>query len=189
MLEKFDGGHVVVGVVSTPFKCRTRPQRDPALLLHDYLTRSGLRERSEISLVMPLPVPIPPSPPASEALLTAFTDREIAWYPNRLVKKSWLPAKRFWLMRRRDALQPSISFLGVPVHRVPQVVADSGMTVDGWIPVNPLTLETVYPQVFAVGDVTKCRHTQGGRVFRTPSFSRGRSNNRHHQGRSGIRSI
>ena len=28
-------------------------------------------------------------------------------------------------------------FLGVPRHRVPDVVEASGMTVDGWIPVNP----------------------------------------------------
>jgi sulfide:quinone oxidoreductase len=27
-------------------------------------------------------------------------------------------------------------FLGVPVHRVPEVVAESGMCVDGWIPVD-----------------------------------------------------
>ena len=45
-------------------------------------------------------------------------------------------------------------FLGVPVHKVPHVVAESGMCVDGWIPVDPLTLETRYPDVYAVGDVT-----------------------------------
>jgi sulfide:quinone oxidoreductase len=44
-------------------------------------------------------------------------------------------------------------FLGVPVHRAPAVVVESGMTVDGWIPVDPLTLETSFPGVYAVGDV------------------------------------
>ena len=44
-------------------------------------------------------------------------------------------------------------FLGVPVHRAPAVVAESGLTVDGWIPVNSLTLETSFPGVFAIGDV------------------------------------
>ena len=53
-------------------------------------------------------------------------------------------------------------FLGVPVHRVPAVVAESGMTVDGWIPVNPLTLETSYPGVFAVGDVTSVGTPKAG---------------------------
>jgi sulfide:quinone oxidoreductase len=44
-------------------------------------------------------------------------------------------------------------FLAVPVHRAPAVVVDAGMTVDGWIPVNSMTLETSYPGVFAIGDV------------------------------------
>jgi sulfide:quinone oxidoreductase len=45
---------------------------------------------------------------------------------------------------------------------VPAVVAESGMTVDGWIPVNPLTLETSYPGVFAVGDVTSVGTPKAG---------------------------
>ena len=53
-------------------------------------------------------------------------------------------------------------FLGVPVHRVPAVVAESGMTVDGWIPVDPLTLETAHPGVFAVGDVTSVGTPKAG---------------------------
>jgi sulfide:quinone oxidoreductase len=53
-------------------------------------------------------------------------------------------------------------FLGVPVHRVPAVVAESGMCVDGWIPVNPLTLETAYPGVYAVGDVTSVGTPKAG---------------------------
>jgi sulfide:quinone oxidoreductase len=45
-------------------------------------------------------------------------------------------------------------FLGIPVHRVPAVVEASGMTQDGWIPVEPRTLATRFPDVYAVGDVT-----------------------------------
>jgi sulfide:quinone oxidoreductase len=44
-------------------------------------------------------------------------------------------------------------FLAVPVHRAPAVVVEAGMTTDGWIPVNSLTLETSFPGVFAIGDV------------------------------------
>ena len=36
------------------------------------------------------------------------------------------------------------------------------MTVDGWIPVNPLTLETSYPDVYAVGDVTSVGTPKAG---------------------------
>jgi sulfide:quinone oxidoreductase len=157
VLESFAGGRVVVGVMSTPFKCPPAPS-ETALLMHDYLTRRGLRETSEISLVMPLPVPIPPSPAASEALLAAFSERGIGWYPNRLVKE--LAADVAVLAD--GAEMPFDLFLGVPAHRVPHVVADSGMTVDGWIPVDPLTLETSYPEVFAVGDVTSVGTPKAG---------------------------
>jgi sulfide:quinone oxidoreductase len=44
-------------------------------------------------------------------------------------------------------------FLGVPRHRAPEVVIASGMTEDGYVPVDPATLETRYPGVWAVGDV------------------------------------
>ncbi len=44
-------------------------------------------------------------------------------------------------------------FLGVPKHRAPDVVIESGMTVDGYVPVDSRTLETRYPGVYAVGDV------------------------------------
>src|SRR5262249_16602967 len=44
-------------------------------------------------------------------------------------------------------------FLGVPKHRAPQVVLATGMTVDGYVPVDSRTLETEFPGVYAVGDV------------------------------------
>ena len=42
------------------------------------------------------------------------------------------------------------------------MVADSGMTEDGWIPVESLTLETRYPGVYAVGDVTSVGTPKAG---------------------------
>ena len=43
-------------------------------------------------------------------------------------------------------------FLGVPKHRAPQVVLDSGMALDDYIPVEKATLATRYPGVYAIGD-------------------------------------
>lgn len=159
VLADFDGGRVVVGVTSTPFKCPPAPS-ETALLMHDYLSARGLRDRSEISLVMPLPLPIPPSPAASEALLAAFAQRNIHWYPSQLIRE--LDPKGHVARFADGAEMPYDLFLGVPTHRVPVVVAESGMTVDGWIPVNPRTLETSYPKVFAVGDVTSVGTPKAG---------------------------
>ena len=159
VIENFPGGRVVVGVTSAPFKCPPAPS-EMALLMHDFLTRRGLRARSEISLVMPLPVPIPPSPAASEALLAAFEERGIGWYPNTTVRELD-PARKVAVFADGSEMAYDL-FLGVPKHRVPAVVAESGMTEAGWIPVNPLTLETSYPGVYAFGDVTSVGTPKAG---------------------------
>ena len=159
VLASFEGGRVIVAVTSTPFKCPPAPS-ETALLLHDYLTARGLRERSEIALVMPLGRPIPPSPAASEALLVAFAERGISWHPETLVRE--LDPDRNIARLSDDTEMPYDLFLGVPVHRAPAVVLESGMTVDGWIPVNPLTLETEFANVYAVGDVTSVGTPKAG---------------------------
>jgi len=159
VLDSFGGGRVIIGVTSTPFKCPPAPS-ETALMLHDYLVERGLRDASQISLVMPLGTPIPPSPAASEALLAAFAERGISWHPERLVR-GLDPRRRIAILADGEEM-PFDLFLGVPVHRVPAVVAESGMCVDGWIPVDPLTLETAYPDVYAVGDVTSVGTPKAG---------------------------
>src|SRR5205814_7609524 len=61
-----------------------------------------------------------------------------------------------------DSHLPYELFLGVPVHRAPKVAIDSGLTVDGWIPVDPLTLETRFPGIYAIGDVTSVGTPKAG---------------------------
>jgi sulfide:quinone oxidoreductase len=159
VLPTFDGGHVIVGVTSIPFKCPPAPS-ETALLMHDYLTERGIRGDSTISLVMPFGVPIPPSPAASEALLVAFAERGIDWHPDRLV--IGLDPGRSVAMLSDGGEMPYDLFLGVPVHKVPAVVEASELAVDGWVPVNPLTLETAYADVYAVGDVTSVGTPKAG---------------------------
>jgi sulfide:quinone oxidoreductase len=162
VLADFDGGRVVVGVCSTPFKCPPAPS-ETALLVHDLLVSKGVRDSSEVHLVMPLPVPIPPSPPASQALLGAFAERGIEFHGGTLVR-GLDPQRRVALLGEGDGAHemPFDLFLGVPKHQVPDVVAASGMTEDGWIPVDPATLETRFPGVYAVGDVTSVGTPKAG---------------------------
>jgi sulfide:quinone oxidoreductase len=159
VLDRFEGGQVVVGVTSTPFKCPPAPS-ETALLLHDYLQARDLPRSSQVSLVMPLGVPIPPSPEASQAVLAAFAGRGIQWHGGQLVA-GLDPARQVALLGDGSEL-PYDLFLGVPVHRAPAVVIEAGMTVDGWIPVDPATLETRYPGVYAVGDVTSVGTPKAG---------------------------
>ncbi|MGH2920104.1 MAG: hypothetical protein ACRDLS_16110 [Solirubrobacteraceae bacterium] len=74
-----------------------------------------------------------------------------AWHPRREVCE--LDRERKVATLRDGGEMPFDLFLGVPAHRTPTAVVESGMTVDGWIPVDPLTLETAFPGVYAVADV------------------------------------
>jgi sulfide:quinone oxidoreductase len=159
VLAAFTGGHVVVGVTSTPFKCPPAPS-ETALLVHDLLESKGLLGVSEVSLVMPMGVPIPPSPEASEVLLRTFAQRGIHWHPDALVRG--LDPERGVALLGDGGELPFDLFLGVPVHRAPQVVVDAGLTEDGWVPVDPVTLETRFPGVYAVGDVTSVGTPKAG---------------------------
>jgi sulfide:quinone oxidoreductase len=52
--------------------------------------------------------------------------------------------------------------LGIPKHRVPEVVEKSGMAVNGWIPVDKTNLKTQYPHVYAIGDVNSVGTPKAG---------------------------
>jgi sulfide:quinone oxidoreductase len=149
-LSDFSDGHAVIGVCGAPFKCPPAPS-ETALLLHDQLSARGVRDRCEISFVIPFGTPVPPSPDTSHALMAAFEERDIAFVPQRRIAS--LDTKRH-VAALDDATEiPYDLFLGVPKHRAPDVVLDSGMAEDGYIPVDSRTLRTRFPSVYAVGDV------------------------------------
>lgn len=159
VLPTFQKGRVLVGVTSTPFKCPPAPS-EAALLTHDYLLERGIRSECEISLVMPFGIPIPPSPETSKALLRAFSERGISFVPNRLVRS--LDAARRVAVLDDGSEMPYDLFLGIPKHCVPMAVAESGMTEDGWIPVDTKTLKTKFENVYAVGDVNSVGTPKAG---------------------------
>jgi sulfide:quinone oxidoreductase len=45
---------------------------------------------------------------------------------------------------------------------VPSVVAESGLAVEGWIPVDKANLATQFPNVYAIGDVTSAPVPKAG---------------------------
>jgi sulfide:quinone oxidoreductase len=150
VLPSFTGGRAIVGVCGAPFKCPPAPS-EAALLLHDYLSQRGVRDECEITLVMPFGTPVPPSPDTSAALIAAFADRGIEFVPGRRVS-SLDPAHGVAVLDDGAELRYDL-FLGVPKHRSPDVVLESGMAEDGYIPVDSRTLETRFGDVYAVGDV------------------------------------
>jgi sulfide:quinone oxidoreductase len=119
-------------------------------MLHDYLERRGVRRACQITLVLPLSAPVPPSPETSKALIAAFEERGIDFHAARGVAS--VDAKRGVAKLDDGGEMPFDLFIGVPKHRAPRVVEESGLAENGWVTVNARTLETKYPGVYAVGD-------------------------------------
>ncbi|MEQ1857913.1 MAG: FAD-dependent oxidoreductase, partial [Longimicrobiales bacterium] len=96
--------------------------------------------------------PVPPSPDTSAAILEAFAERGIRFVKDQTVR-ALDPARKVAVLQDGTEM-PYALFLGVPVHKVPAVVAESGLAAaDGWIPVDKRTLATRFDGVYAVGDV------------------------------------
>ena len=152
VLPRYERGPAIIGVCGKSFKCPPAPS-ETALLLHDFLTTRGRRGATDISVVMPFGTPIPPSPDTSQAILAAFAERGIRFVKDSLVKA--LDPDRKVAVLSDGTEMPYEMFLGIPVHRVPQVVVESGLAAHphDWVPVNKQTLETRFPGVYAVGDV------------------------------------
>jgi sulfide:quinone oxidoreductase len=152
ILPTFTKGRVLIAVGGAPFKCPPAPS-EAALMMHDYLTTRGIRGACEITLVLPLETPVPPSPETSRALLAAFAERNITFVADREMK---LVDTRRRVVTLDDGREfPYDLFLGVPAIRAPKMLEESGMTEDGYVPVKPRTLETRFPDVYAVGDCAR----------------------------------
>lgn len=148
VLPGFTGGDVVIGVCGAPYKCPPAPS-ECALMLHDYLKARGLDGATRITVVNPLPAPVPPSPETSKAILQAFAERGISFLANSRVTAV---AGRVVTLDNGSHL-PCDLFLGVPRNRAADVVVAAGLTEGGWVPVDPRTLQTSFPGVYAVGDL------------------------------------
>lgn len=159
ILPSITKGNIIVGVTGFPFKCPPAPS-EVALLLHEYLTRQGVRKNCNISLVVPFELPIPPSFGMSKSLLKAFDEKKITYIPEIMVG-SIDPVHNLAVLDDGTEL-PFDLFLGVPEHCVPQVIQESGLIFDEWIPVNKKNLKTKFSNVYAIGDVTSVGTPKAG---------------------------
>jgi sulfide:quinone oxidoreductase len=149
-LPGFTGGTILIGVLGQPFKCPPAPF-EGAFLLHDQLVERGIRDESEIRVIAPMSAPVPVTPEVSQRFLDELEARGIEYMAkNRVVELD--PSSKEAVLDSGERM-PYDLFVGVPVHRVSAVVAQSGLTVDGWVAVDRRNLLTPFPNVYAVGDV------------------------------------
>ena len=149
VLPAFSRGPAIVGVSAFPFKCPPAPS-ECALMLHHYLAARGVRDACEITLVSPLSSPMPASAELSAALVAAFAETGIKLLLGRTVK-ALEPGRKTAVLDDGTEL-PYALYLGIPKHQVPEPVLASGMAENGWVPITLRTMETRFPDVYAIGD-------------------------------------
>jgi sulfide:quinone oxidoreductase len=149
-LPAFTGGKIVIGVLGQPYKCPPAPF-EGAFLLHDQLVERGLRDETEIRVVAPMSAPVPVTPEVSQRFLDELAERGIEYLAqNRVVELE--PANKEAVLESGERMAYDL-FVGIPIHRVPAVVEESGLSENGWVAVDPANLMTRFPDVYAVGDV------------------------------------
>jgi sulfide:quinone oxidoreductase len=160
ILPTFDAGDLVLCVLGPFFKCPPAPY-ETAFMLHDHLTQRGVRDACSITLVTPMPKPIPISDEVSNAIIAGLDARGITHSHATKTTHVDPEAKVVNLSDGREL--PFDLLLGVPVHVPPPVVVESGLTEpDGWIAVDVKTFGTKFDDVYAVGDITSAPVPRAG---------------------------
>ena len=168
LLDGFEGGRIVVLIAAVPFKCPPAPY-EAAMLVEALARRRDIRDRVEVSLYTPEPQPMGVAGPAVGGEMVGMLDeRGIAYHPQHQVTS--IDAAE-GTIHFDDLAVPFDLLIGVPPHRAPDLMIDAGLIDDtGYVPVHPQTLEilsdpdtleTQYPGVYAVGDVTTIRLLNG----------------------------
>lgn len=157
-LDRFDGGHIALVIAGGPYKCPPAPF-ECAMLLDEHLRDRGIRDRSEISVSTFQPILLPNAGKEGSAWLgDQLSSRGIGFHTGRQVAR--VEAGR--VVFKEGEAQEADVLVGVPPHRPPAVVKESGLTSDGaWIAVDPATLRTSHERVFAIGDVTQIKLANG----------------------------
>ena len=154
-LQEFQGGKLIIGIFGAPYKCPPAPY-EMALLINDSLKARGVKANLEVFSPQPMSLPVL-GQVGCDLIESRLADKGIAFLPNRK-DTAVEPGEVVFANERR----PFDLLLGVPPHRPPAVVRESGLVGDsGWVSVNSRTLETRFPGVYAIGDVVQVAMANG----------------------------
>jgi sulfide:quinone oxidoreductase len=149
-LADFRGGKVLVSILGQPFKCPPAPF-EGSFLLHELFTQKGIRDDVQMATTFPMKRPVPVTGEVSQMFREALAARGVEELTEHLVT-SIDPGTNTAQLASGETLAYDL-FVGIPKHRVPAVLDDSGLVGNGWVPVDQSNLRTQYPGVYAVGDV------------------------------------
>ena len=152
VIQKFDGGHVVVGIAGVPHKCPPSPN-EAAFLIDDHFRKHGTRDKVRLTFLTPYPRPYP-AEPMSRVVEPLFKERAIEVVTFFNVESVDSTKKEIYSLEG-ESLSYDLLIM-VPPHRGADVVINSGIgDVDGWIPADKNTMRiTGYENAYAIGDAT-----------------------------------
>jgi sulfide:quinone oxidoreductase len=159
VLADFSSGRILIGILGHPFKCPPAPF-EGALLLHDHFVERGMRDAVEIRVAGPMTAPVPITKEMSQSILDALNERGIEYVANQHLAALDTDSNEVQLADGGSI--PYDLFVGIPVHRAPDVVEQAGLAVNGWVPVEKSNLATRFRDVYAVGDVTALPMAKAG---------------------------
>ncbi|PKM86664.1 MAG: pyridine nucleotide-disulfide oxidoreductase [Firmicutes bacterium HGW-Firmicutes-12] len=150
ILPRFQEGHIVLFISSLPFKCPPAPYEN-IFLLDQFFRQKGLRSRVDLTLITPEPSPEPfAGPLVGQSIRKMLADRHI----NLITQAKVLSLEPGKLILDHTTIKGDL-FLGIPSHQTSLVLRESDLVDStGWVLVDMYTLETVYPNVYAIGDAT-----------------------------------
>jgi sulfide:quinone oxidoreductase len=149
----FGAGRLAVLTAAPAYKCPAAPY-EAVMLLEAECRKRGIRDQVQVDLFAAEPGPMGVAgPEVSAAVRRMVEGRGIGFHPEHQVTEVDPVAHRISFANGAHADYDLLAY--VPPHHAPKVVAAAGMTgADGWVPVDRHTLETSFPGVFAIGDVT-----------------------------------
>lgn len=171
-LKRFKGGKVAVVVASIPFKCPAAPY-EAALLIEAYLSKKGIRGKTDMAIYTPETLPMPVAGPVlGNSVKGLIESRGISFNPQKKLvsmenkELSFESGEKF----RADLIA------WVPPHRAPAVVKESGLTNEsGWIPVDGETMKTQFEGIYAIGDITANKLPSGMMLPKAGVFAHGQA--------------
>lgn len=146
-------GHLAVLVGGTPFKCPAAPY-EAAMLLEADTRKRGVHPAVTVDLYTPEPGPMLTAGPEVSAKLRQLVEsRGVRLHTEHMVTEVDPSAR---LIRFKNGAAAPFDLLAyVPPHCAPAVVRAAGLAGEsGWVPVNRQTLETKFPGLYAIGDLT-----------------------------------
>lgn len=162
-LQELDAGRAIVLVCRSPFSCPSAPY-EAAFLMESAFRSKGNRQRVEIAIYTPELKPMGGAGPAmGDAVIGMLKERDIKFYPQHKVQRLESGSRTIVFEKGEASFD---LLVGIPPHIAPKVVREAGLTDEtGWIPVEIDTLETHYPGVYALGDVTSARQPNPTGLF------------------------